>query len=282
MNARKLSSVCRTTGSSNGFTLIELLVVIAIIAILASILFPVFARARENARRSSCMSNLKQIGLGFMQYTQDYDERYPMAAYHPLGVGSNDPTVIQTDPSMPGAHYTVRQNSWPAGKYITWMDIIYPYVKSVQLFKCPSYQATAPGDIVWPSYGYNGAISNWAYYHQYHCYGPSCGTDDVPLSMAQVRRPAEVYLVVEYQDPYAWAAEPIRQGEMARGADLAGGNSFVDPHLDGGNSVYADGHVKWVNSAKMKAIPPDRNWCNPQNPNPAVGYCAPNWNPYID
>src|SRR6476646_1701115 len=64
-----------------GFTLIELLVVIAIIAILAAILFPVFGRARENARRSSCQSNLKQMGLGFAQYTQDYDERYPLACY---------------------------------------------------------------------------------------------------------------------------------------------------------------------------------------------------------
>src|ERR1035437_1858197 len=60
-----------------GFTLIELLVVIAIIAILAAILFPVFAKARENARRASCMSQLKQLGLGMMQYTQDSDEAYP-------------------------------------------------------------------------------------------------------------------------------------------------------------------------------------------------------------
>ena len=65
----------------SGFTLIELLVVIAIIAILAAILFPVFARARENARRTSCVSNLKQIGLGIMQYTQDYDERYPLPVW---------------------------------------------------------------------------------------------------------------------------------------------------------------------------------------------------------
>src|SRR5688500_6579567 len=65
----------------NGFTLIELLVVIAIIAILAAILFPVFARARENARRSSCQSNMKQLGLGMMQYTQDYDEKLPCGVY---------------------------------------------------------------------------------------------------------------------------------------------------------------------------------------------------------
>ncbi|RYF37083.1 MAG: DUF1559 domain-containing protein, partial [Cytophagaceae bacterium] len=63
--------------SRNAFTLIELLVVIAIIAILAAILFPVFARARENARKTSCLSNMKQMGLGIVQYTQDYDGTYP-------------------------------------------------------------------------------------------------------------------------------------------------------------------------------------------------------------
>src|SRR5690606_624654 len=67
-----------TPKKTPGFTLIELLVVIAIIAILAAILFPVFARARENARRTSCLSNIKNMGLAFMQYTQDYDERMPL------------------------------------------------------------------------------------------------------------------------------------------------------------------------------------------------------------
>lgn len=91
----------------HGFTLIELLVVIAIIAILAAILFPVFAKAREKARASSCLSNTKQLGLGVMAYTQDYDEVLPMRYYN-NGVG------------------------------VQWWNAIYPYVKNTQLFYCPS------------------------------------------------------------------------------------------------------------------------------------------------
>jgi len=95
------------------FTLIELLVVIAIIAILAAILFPAFARARENARKTSCLSNMKQIGLGFMQYTQDYDDKLPMRDW------GNQPTRA-----------IAIVNSWRRS--------IYPYVKSTQLYACPS------------------------------------------------------------------------------------------------------------------------------------------------
>lgn len=96
-----------------GFTLIELLVVIAIIAVLAAILFPVFSRARENARRATCQSNLKQIGLGLMQYVQDYDERWPAWAR------SNNNALGNTSD-------------------IWWSKQIQPYVKSTQLFVCPS------------------------------------------------------------------------------------------------------------------------------------------------
>ena len=92
----------------SAFTLIELLVVIAIIAILAAILFPVFARARENARRSSCQSNLKQIALGFMQYTQDYDEKFP-------GSDWRQHKLALTRPANP----------------FGWADGLQPYLKSI-------------------------------------------------------------------------------------------------------------------------------------------------------
>jgi prepilin-type N-terminal cleavage/methylation domain-containing protein/prepilin-type processing-associated H-X9-DG protein len=94
-----------TTFHRSAFTLIELLVVIAIIAILAAILFPVFARARENARRASCQSNLKQIGIAAMMYTQDYDERLPYYSLAPTGY---------------------------------WENAILPYTKSTQIYDCPS------------------------------------------------------------------------------------------------------------------------------------------------
>jgi prepilin-type N-terminal cleavage/methylation domain-containing protein len=116
-----------STHEAKGFTLIELLVVIAIIALLAAILFPVFARARENARRASCQSNLKQLGLGLMQYTQDYDEMLP--------AGEN-----------------TTNGYWGTG----WAGGIFPYVKSAQVYVCPNDTTRGSGTNPHPvSYSYN-------------------------------------------------------------------------------------------------------------------------------
>lgn len=104
----------RSVSRKAGFTLIELLVVIAIIAILAAILFPAFAKARENARRSSCLSNMKQIGLGLMQYAQDYDETYPVSYYYGVFDGGDATGISQ------------------------WSGYTQPYLKSLQVFVCPT------------------------------------------------------------------------------------------------------------------------------------------------
>ena len=115
---------------ANAFTLIELLVVIAIIAILAAILFPVFAQAREKARQTSCLSNVKQLGLAAMMYVQDYDEKLV-------------PSWIGNGPSWNAAI------GWPGDQ--RWQDILFPYTKNLQMYNCPSqgsdnlYKMTQPG-----------------------------------------------------------------------------------------------------------------------------------------
>ena len=116
-----------------GFTLIELLVVIAIIAILAAILFPVFAKAREKARQSSCLSNAKQIGLALHMYVQDYDEMMPPLYGDVAGL-------------------------------FPWQQLVTPYVKNIQIFTCPSKITAAPftPPSSFGSYGYN---YHWAAYY---------------------------------------------------------------------------------------------------------------------
>lgn len=105
-----------------GFTLIELLVVIAIIGILAAILFPVFARARENARRTSCVSNVKQLGVAMQMYVQDFDNSFPPRLPNPVA----------------GPPYPCKPCRSDMGAPSTWINLAQPYVKSRQLFVCPS------------------------------------------------------------------------------------------------------------------------------------------------
>jgi prepilin-type N-terminal cleavage/methylation domain-containing protein/prepilin-type processing-associated H-X9-DG protein len=203
-----------------GFTLIELLVVIAIIAILAAILFPVFARARENARRSSCQSNLKQIGLGWMQYTQDYDEKLP--------------------------HY---DHSSIAGAKGGWAYTLQPYLKSSQIFQCPS-EPTGPTDVGGTGYtDYNiNLFLSWV--------GANGAYGDVN-SLAALTQPS---LTVNLFDDASSAGTGWQTGVY--GSNCSSGCSenlatfplaVAQRHLDGQNFAFTDGHVKWYKSSRLSS-----------------------------
>lgn len=259
------------------FTLIELLVVIAIIAILAAILFPVFARARENARRASCMSNLKQIALGMKMYIQDYDFHYPYGYAIDRSSGSTD-LITDTDKSMPSGIFTIYKygTATTSGHYVTWMDLIQPYTKSTQLFVCPS--ALRPTE---PSYGYNmvfGGLGSDTYW-----YNNGAGyTAYTPLIESEVQRPSEVVMFMD--------------SNKYDGATRSSPNTSVEyygrvPHLDGGNQAYVDGHVKWQTKAKVTVTDPGINYCSGKtttvaqynaNPSAYSRFCTPAWNPYMD
>jgi len=262
--------------SSQGFTLIELLVVIAIISVLAAILFPVFARARESARRASCMSNVKQIALGIMQYTQDYDEHYPRWV--------NAGTTECTDTSLPCAQFSVNPgndyngtNFGGNGHHLTWMDFVYPYVKSTQVFVCPS----AKYNDVNPSYGYSSALSRGKLGYKFNADGNTANAN-IPLSMADVVRPSEIFMLLDANNQYSLYIDSRSMYQIINSATQ---RISMIPHLDGTNIAFADGHVKWWPAAKFDAYPSNASACTPTdiasgNPGGKT-YCNRNWNPYM-
>jgi prepilin-type N-terminal cleavage/methylation domain-containing protein/prepilin-type processing-associated H-X9-DG protein len=224
------------------FTLIELLVVIAIIAILAAILFPVFARARENARRASCQSNLKQIGLGVLQYVQDYDEKYPIAWYGASYPGGYQ-DVTQTEVGTPGAFFKFCTSGTCGSSYqnwLSWMDIIYPYVKSVQIFKCPSSVDLE----VYPDYIFSGAFSGVARSY----YGAASGNGTT--SLAEIERAAEVAMIWGTGGGLSYEA---RYGNNGWASSIPRWPDEHVVHLEGINITYGDGHVKWTSLANLQA-----------------------------
>jgi prepilin-type N-terminal cleavage/methylation domain-containing protein/prepilin-type processing-associated H-X9-DG protein len=185
------------------FTLIELLVVIAIIAILAAILFPVFARARENARRASCMSNLKQISLGILQYTQDYDETLPQ---------------------------------WQTATNLGWATSVQPYVKSWQLFHCPSLSSSGAPSANVTDYSYN------------RCMGATAPACDNPAAggralSAVINDSLSVMIKDAGAEQYSNANDS--GGTTAGLAVFSFDNTL---HLNGANYAFADGHAKWYPS----------------------------------
>ena len=205
-----------------GFTLIELLVVIAIIAILAAILFPVFAKAREKARQSSCSSNLKQLGVGILSYAQDYDEK------------------------LPGSYIY-----WIAATNLAWWpDLLQPYCKNYQLVICPSYTSSNYGSLRPPGlpsplyYGYGANESGGQ-----GTGNASMATGGNAPALAQIVNPVQTLLLYDSQNLDNWDATRL---DCSTPTPAAAPTCYVDKRHNGGtNVVFSDGHVKWQQSTQM-------------------------------
>jgi len=267
-----------------GFTLIELLVVIAIIAILAAILFPVFARARENARRASCQSNLKQIGLAFIQYSQDYDERY-----------------------TPG-------NTSNNGQ--AWAGSMHAYIKSSQVFRCPSDTTTngTLSSLYAPcSYAYNMVVA-FTDTRGIGGHIPAFNSTPKTVLLFETRNTLMILTDSRLDDGGVFRS-PAGNGYNGRifvGGSVVGGmyatgfmggktgtvqapkdtpttgaapggdggvfEAALGRHLEGANYLLADGHVKWyrgsaVSPGDMAVNSTDAQSANAtySNPSPAAG-----------
>ncbi len=233
----------------SAFTLIELLVVIAIIAVLAAVLFPVFARVREKARQTSCASNLKQIGLAIEMYTNDYDETYPMSRFpdatHPLG-GCTSGAGTDSPPSddLEGAS-------------VNWKRAIYSYLNNYAVFACPSNLDK------WDIGGYNGKSNkgdetnifypeaNWipisyalngSFFHE--AIAP-CWLGEAKVRgrhRPEVLAPAGLLLLMESRLSFP----DLGDWWLARRAPNSKTKGPFQSHNGGCNWLFADQHLKWL------------------------------------
>jgi prepilin-type N-terminal cleavage/methylation domain-containing protein/prepilin-type processing-associated H-X9-DG protein len=267
---------------SPGFTLIELLVVIAIIAILAAILFPVFAQAREKARAISCLSNEKQVSLGVLMYLQDYDESFPLYYYcNIIGCGNNattDPPFTQNTPDATTG----------------WNEAIYPYVKSVPLFRCtdspraPTLTTGSNGQTGFTpndtgptgatGYALNARLSGNTGTEDDGA-GSTVGNNGIPVETdAGLAWPAMTILLVEAssncsdgcstsdENEWGWEGRHIDNlygdgWDSGNEPPATGGGSFISSgkpplarHTNGGNYAFSDGHVKFLNAVAMGLV----------------------------
>jgi prepilin-type N-terminal cleavage/methylation domain-containing protein/prepilin-type processing-associated H-X9-DG protein len=257
----------------SGFTLIELLVVIAIIAILAAILFPVFAQAREKARGISCLSNVKQIGTAAMMYTQDYDEALP-----PAGLRyAHKPSLCYecgNDPGCLTSSYWQQPRAW-----VDWGVVLFPYIKNEQLFTCPDR----------PEYGCNGYAMNTDSSNDDFPGSPTPPgtfedqtTNGVPtplpnVTLAQVASPADCLFLYDghdsqlENDPLSgdwtcatdgpdtegwetmnWWVQYIKMGKPTQ--QTLENCGIRDPwrHTEGFNVLWVDGHAKFTRITNLQ------------------------------
>jgi prepilin-type N-terminal cleavage/methylation domain-containing protein/prepilin-type processing-associated H-X9-DG protein len=211
----------------HGFTLIELLVVIAIIALLAAILFPVFAQAREKARQTTCLSNLRQLGTAVQMYVQDYDETLP-------GVTDGNAGVGQAGGWM---YYTAFPAFDTPRSYDPARSSLFPYVKSTQLFVCP---ADGDGRRSGNSYAYNGCLIQ----------APFVVGFNRGRALAAIDAPAERALLLEE----ARDDGPGRYGTDDGFFNLPVGNVLTTRHQGGSVVLFTDGHTKYRKDAPQ-ALP---------------------------
>ncbi|MHB8994368.1 MAG: DUF1559 family PulG-like putative transporter [Armatimonadota bacterium] len=218
-----------------GFTLIELLVVIAIIAILAAILFPVFAKAREKARQASCLSNIKQLSLGIMQYIQDYDERLPACW---VGPGGAPPARVR------------------------WYDACEPYLKNKQVRFCPSHSIADHNSP--DACSYAAPMTNG---HSWFVWLDRDGGGGNAL--ATFTSPAKLMLLLDANTWYCYwhpggtrcAGSLTLTRNLSSGAEPAYDWTYMGRHNDGANVAFLDGHAKW-NKAASLARDPEPWGCN--------------------
>jgi prepilin-type N-terminal cleavage/methylation domain-containing protein/prepilin-type processing-associated H-X9-DG protein len=248
-------------GRKPAFTLIELLVVIAVIAILAAILFPVFAQARAKARQAACFSNLRQIGAALAMYVQDYDEHMPNGchwgrAWAWLGWAGTDLTTCAqvgiTKATPKDSELGVEQTP---PRYI--QELLHPYVRNSQIWFCPSVAKNRSfrGDRSYPTYGFNGTTYIWIWVADPSTSpNPFSRMKPIPVSglaIAAIPRVAEAATVWDLPD---W--NPIK--EPCTQMDLQ------PAHAKGVNVLYADSHVRFRpfsgRHSPGESIPCLENW----------------------